>query len=147
MSHIHWIVRGTGIPKDKDEVESVSRWVCKNRLWHTKSLCILPDVLAISVIKEITLPRRVIIIVNVIFSNLVNNNLIKWPIYIVRVIYVSIKTRVRTNPESVMGDSEVNHQKYRTRHISEVTGQLGVPTSLNSDPTHLLRFHFVCCVK
>jgi hypothetical protein len=60
---------------------------------------------------------------------------------------VSIKTRVRTTPESFMADTEVKHQRHRTRRICEVTGQLDVPTSLTSAPSHLLRFHFVCCAK
>jgi hypothetical protein len=46
-----------------------------------------------------------------------------------------------------MGDTEVKHQRHRTRRIREVTGQLDVPTSLTSVPRHLLRCHFVCCAK
>ena len=41
-----------------------------------------------------------------------------------------------------MGDTEVKHQRHRTRRILEVT-----PTSLTSAPSHLLRFHFVCCAE
>jgi hypothetical protein len=46
-----------------------------------------------------------------------------------------------------MGDTEVKHQRHRTRRILEVTCQLDVPTSLTLAPSHLLRFHFVCCAK
>jgi len=46
-----------------------------------------------------------------------------------------------------MGDTEVKHQRHRTRRIREVTGQLDVPTSLTTAASHLLRFHFVCCAK
>jgi hypothetical protein len=46
-----------------------------------------------------------------------------------------------------MGDTEVKHQRYRTRWIHQVTSQLDVPTSLTSVPNHLLCFHFVCCPK
>ena len=57
-----------------------------------------------------------------------------------------MKTRVRT-PESFMDDTEVKHQRHRTRRIREVSGQLDVSTSLTSAPSHLLRFHFVCFAK
>ncbi len=46
-----------------------------------------------------------------------------------------------------MGDAEIQHQRPRTRRIREVTSQLDVPTSLTPAPSHLLRFHFVCCAK
>jgi hypothetical protein len=58
---------------------------------------------------------------------------------------VSIKTRVRSTVESLVGDTEVLDHRHRTHRIYEVTGQLDVPTSLTSVPSHLLCFHFVCC--
>jgi hypothetical protein len=60
---------------------------------------------------------------------------------------VSIKIRVRATPESFMGDTEVKHQRHRTRRIREVTGQLDVPKTLTPTSSHLLRFHFVFCVE
>ncbi len=60
---------------------------------------------------------------------------------------MSINTKVRTTPESVVGDAEVYHQRHRTRRICKVTSQLDVPTSLTSVSSHLLSFHFVCCDK
>ncbi len=60
---------------------------------------------------------------------------------------MSIKIRVRTTPESFMDDTDVKHQRHRTRRIREVTGQLDVPTSLTPASSHLLCFHFVCCVE
>ncbi len=58
-----------------------------------------------------------------------------------------VNTRVRGTPESVVDDVEIQHQRYRTRHIHEVTNQLDVPTSLTPDPSHLLCFYFVGCAK
>ena len=55
--------------------------------------------------------------------------------------------RVRSTPESVVGDAEVQHQRHRTRRVREVTSQLDVPTSLTPAPSHLLCFYFVGCVK
>jgi hypothetical protein len=55
-------------------------------------------------------------------------------------------TRVRTTPESFTDDAEVKHQSHQTRRICEVTGQLDVPTSLTSTPSHLLCFICVVCV-
>jgi hypothetical protein len=81
---------------------NISRWTCKNKR-HTNSLCNLPDVLTITGI-----------IVSVIFSNLVSVRLIKWPIYISRVMYVSIKTWVRVTSETVVDDEEVQDQRHRT---------------------------------
>jgi hypothetical protein len=46
-----------------------------------------------------------------------------------------------------MSDSEIQHQRHRTRRIREVGRQLYVPTSLTPALRHLLRFHFVCCAK
>ena len=60
---------------------------------------------------------------------------------------MTVNTRVRTTPESVVGDVEIQHQRHRTRHIHEVTSQLDVPTSLNPVPSHLLSFYCVGCVK
>jgi hypothetical protein len=56
-------------------------------------------------------------------------------------------SKVRTTPESVVGDVEVYHQRHRTRRICEVTSQLDVPTSLTSVSSHQLSFRFVCCEK
>ena len=41
----------------------------------------------------------------------------------------------------------IQHQRYRTRRIREVTSQLDVPTSLTPAPSHLLRFCFMGCAK
>jgi hypothetical protein len=60
---------------------SVSRWSCKNKR-HTNSLC-KPDVIGITVIKEITLGEIVVIIVSVICPYFVSGNLIWWPISVV----------------------------------------------------------------
>ena len=60
---------------------------------------------------------------------------------------MSINTRVRATPESVVGDAEVQHQRHRTRRVRKVTSQLDVPTSLTPAPSHLLRFYFVGCAK
>jgi hypothetical protein len=60
---------------------------------------------------------------------------------------VSINVRVRGTSETLMSDVEVQYQRYRTRHIREVTSQLDVLTLLTSTPSHLLCFHFVCCVE
>ncbi len=46
-----------------------------------------------------------------------------------------------------MGDAKVQYQRGRARRIREVVSQLDVATSLTSAPSHLLRFHFVCCVE
>ena len=46
-----------------------------------------------------------------------------------------------------MCDTEVQHQRHRTRHIHEITSQFNVPTSLTPALSHLLCFHFVGCVK
>jgi hypothetical protein len=43
--------------------------------------------------------------------------------------------------------SKVQHQWHWTRRIHEVVTQLDVPTFLNPDSSHLLCFHFVCCVE
>ena len=60
---------------------------------------------------------------------------------------MSVKSRVSTTPNSVVGDTEIQHQRHRTRHIREVTSQFDVPTSLTPAPSHLLRFHLMCCAK
>ena len=51
--------------------------------------------------------------------------------------------------ESVVGDEEIQHQRYRIHRIREVTRQLrvNVPTSPTPDPNHLLRFYCVGCAK
>jgi hypothetical protein len=46
-----------------------------------------------------------------------------------------------------MGDTEVKHQRHRTRRIREAISQLDVPTSLTPASSHLLRFHFACCAE
>ncbi len=46
-----------------------------------------------------------------------------------------------------MGDTEVQDQGHRTRHVHEVTRQIDVPTSLTPVPNQLLRFYFVGCAK
>ena len=60
---------------------------------------------------------------------------------------MSINTRVRATSESVVVDVEIQDQRYRTRHIQEVTSQLDVPTSVTPVPSHLLRFYFMGCAK
>ena len=61
---------------------------------------------------------------------------------------MSVNTRVRSTPESVVvGDSEIQDQRNRTRLIREVTSQLEVPTSLTPGPSHVLCFYFVGCPK
>ncbi len=50
------------------------------------------------------------IIVRSIRSDLINGRLIEWPIYIIRTMLVSIKIRVSTTSETVVGDTEVHHQ-------------------------------------
>ena len=60
---------------------------------------------------------------------------------------MSIDIRVRATSESVVGDAEIHHQRYRTRHIREVTSQLDVSTSLTPVPNHLLSFYFLGCAK
>jgi transcriptional regulator with AAA-type ATPase domain len=46
-----------------------------------------------------------------------------------------------------MGDAEVQYQRHRARLIREAASQLNIPTSLTPALSHLLRFHFVGCVK
>ncbi len=54
-----------------------------------------------------------------------------------------VNTRVRSTPESVVGDEDIQDQ----RRIRDVTSQLDVPTSLTPAPIHVLCFYFVGCVK
>ena len=51
--------------------------------------------------------------------------------------------KIRNGLGTNMFDTEVQHQRHRTRHIREVTSQLDVPTSLTPSPSHLLCFYFV----
>ena len=60
---------------------------------------------------------------------------------------MSINTRVRATSETVMDDVKVQHQRYRTRLVHEVTREIDVPTSLTPVPSYLFRFYFVGCVK
>jgi hypothetical protein len=60
---------------------------------------------------------------------------------------VSIKTRVRTTSESVVGDAEVQDQRHRAHRLREVVSQLDVPTLLTPVPSHLSRFCFMGCAK
>jgi hypothetical protein len=60
---------------------------------------------------------------------------------------VSIKIRVRPTSETLVGDVEVQHQRYRVRRVREVVSQLDAPTLLIPASNHLLRFHFVCCAE
>ena len=46
-----------------------------------------------------------------------------------------------------MCETLVQYQRHRTRHIHEITSQFDVPTSLTPALSHLLRLHFVGCVK
>jgi hypothetical protein len=46
-----------------------------------------------------------------------------------------------------MDDAELQYQSHRTQLIQEVDSELVVPTSLTSDPRHLLCFHFVRYTK
>ena len=39
MSHIHWVVRGTGIPKDRDEVNLYIYYESTKRKIKTKYIC------------------------------------------------------------------------------------------------------------
>jgi len=61
--------------------------------------------------------------------------------------HLLVSTRVRATSPTLMCDAQVQHQRHRTRRVREVTSQLNVPTSLTPDPSHLLRFRFVCCAK
>jgi hypothetical protein len=56
---------------------------------------------------------------------------------------VSINTRIRTTPESFVGNEEVQHQRNRTLRIREVVRHLNVPTLLTPAPSHLSRFFFM----
>ena len=60
---------------------------------------------------------------------------------------MTVNTRVGTTPESVVDDTEIQHQRTPDPPHSEVTSQLDVPTSLTPAPSHLLCFYFVGCVK
>ncbi len=42
-------------------------------------------------------------------SDLVNNILIEWSIYIIRVMYVSINIKIGTTSETVVDDEEIQH--------------------------------------
>jgi hypothetical protein len=59
------------------------------------------------------------------------------PIDIIRVMYVSIKVRVRPTSKSVVSDAEVQHQRHRDHRIREVTSQLDVPTLLTTGSSPL----------
>ncbi len=58
---------------------------------------------------------------------------------------MSINTRVRATSKSVMGDTEVQHQRHRACLVREVTRELDVPTSLTPSPNHPFRFYLVGC--
>ncbi len=60
---------------------------------------------------------------------------------------MSIKIRVRSTSETVVGDVEVQDQRHLTRRIRKVDSQLDVPTMLSPVFNHLLCFHFECCPK
>jgi hypothetical protein len=60
---------------------------------------------------------------------------------------VSINTRVRTTSPTLIWDTQVKHQRHRTRLIREITSQFDVPTSLTPVPRHLLCSHFVGCER
>ena len=46
-----------------------------------------------------------------------------------------------------MDDEEVQHRRYGSLLVHEVTHELDVPTSLTLTPNHQLRFYFVGCTK
>ena len=58
---------------------------------------------------------------------------------------MSVKTRVRTTPVAVMGDTEIQHQRHRARRIRKVSRYLDVPRMLTPTFNDLSRFCFMGC--
>ncbi len=55
-----------------------------------------------------------------------------------------MKTRVRGTSETVMGDTEIQHQRHRARLIRKVSLELDVPTMMSPTFNNLLFFDFRC---
>jgi hypothetical protein len=58
---------------------------------------------------------------------------------------VSIKIKVRATSETVVGDAEIQHQRYRTRRVRKVGSQLNIPKMPTPALSYVSRFHCMCC--
>jgi hypothetical protein len=57
---------------------------------------------------------------------------------------MSVKTRVRATSETVVGDAEVQHQRYRARLVRMVGHQLNIPTMSTPVFSNVLRLGCMC---
>ncbi len=62
---------------------------------------------------------------------------------IIRVMYVSVKTRVTPTSETVVGDEEVHHQRHRVRRVRKVVHQFNIPTMSTPDLSNVFRLGFM----
>ncbi len=60
---------------------------------------------------------------------------------------MSIQIKVRSTFKTVTGDTEIEHQRHRTRHIHQVSRQLNIPTIPTPAFSQVLCFHCMCCVE
>ncbi len=60
---------------------------------------------------------------------------------------MSVKTRVRSTSETVVGDEEIQHQRHRARRIRNVDRQINIPTMSTSVFSYVLHVDFKCCVE
>jgi hypothetical protein len=55
---------------------------------------------------------------------------------------------VRTTSETVEGDTEIHHQRHRSRRVRKVGRQIDIPTMSTPALSYvLLRLDFMCCVE
>jgi hypothetical protein len=57
---------------------------------------------------------------------------------------VVVKTRVRATSETVVGDAEVKHQRYRTHRVRKVGHQLDIPTMSTPAFSNVLSLGVMC---
>ncbi len=57
-----------------------------------------------------------------------------------------VKTRVRSTSETVVGDVEIHHQRYRVRR-SQVRPSVQFPTMSTPDFSYVLCLDCMCCVE
>ncbi len=60
---------------------------------------------------------------------------------------LTVKTRVRTTSETVVGDVEVHHQRYRSRRNRKVCFQLDIPTMSTPTFSNVLSLGVMCGVE
>jgi hypothetical protein len=58
-----------------------------------------------------------------------------------------MKSRVRGTSETVMGDTDIQNQRHRTRLIRKVSHELDVPTMMTPTFNDLLCFYSMCGVE